>query len=79
MIEQNLEELFARVRALPAPERAHVAVVLEELVSDAPYMLGAEELAVLEPELEGARAGIFATHDDVDRVLRQPWRRTASE
>jgi ParE toxin of type II toxin-antitoxin system, parDE len=58
--KQNLEARFARVRALPARERARVAVVLEELVSDAPTILSAEELAIIEPEFWGARQGIFA-------------------
>lgn len=71
----DLEALFNKVRTLPDEHRDRVAEALAELTSDEPYQLSPEELSILEPELEGARNGLFASQQDVDDVLRKPWRK----
>lgn len=70
----DLEALFDKVRALPVEQGDRVAEAIEELTSSEPYQLSPEELAILEPELAGARDGVFASQQEVENLLRKPWR-----
>jgi len=71
--EDKLETLFAKVRTL-FEERKELAVeALSEIADDAIYQLSDDERAVLEPELEAARRGEFASDEEVDRVLNKRW------
>jgi hypothetical protein len=47
--------------------------VLTEIVDDEVYVLSEEERAILEPALERAKRGEFATDAEVDEVLNKPW------
>jgi hypothetical protein len=67
-----LEELFEKVRAMPAPQQDLIADALADLTADV-YQLSDAELALLEPELEGARSGEFADRAAVNAVLHTPW------
>jgi hypothetical protein len=72
-IEDRLEVLFAKVRALPK-ERQELAVdALSEIAEPDPYVLSEEERAVLEPELAAARRGEFASDEEVEGVLDKSW------
>ncbi len=72
-IDEKLEALFAKVRALPEPRQQLIVETLTELTDPTPYRLSGDELAVLEPELEGARRGEFASQAEVDAILNKPW------
>ena len=74
----TLEALFDKVRALPLEARSRAVDALEELTRDEPYRLSREEMAILEPELERARNGVFASVRDVAEILQKPWRKPAS-
>jgi hypothetical protein len=71
--EEKLEALFAKVRALPKERQEYVAMALAEIAEDDVYVLSEEESAILEPALERAKRGEFASDDDVDMVLNKPW------
>ena len=71
-IEEKLEELFTKVRSLPKDRQEVAAVALAEIVEDEVYVLSEEELAVLEPALERAKRGEFASDAEVDEVLNKP-------
>ncbi len=69
----KLEALFDKVRALPEPQRGLIVDALADMTSDQTYQLSDNELAILLPELEGARRGEVAPAADVDAVLYTPW------
>ena len=69
----KLEALFDKVRALPEPQQELIADALADMTRDQVYQLSDDELAVLVPELEGARRGEFASAAEVDAVLNTPW------
>jgi hypothetical protein len=71
-IEEKLEALFHKVRALPPERQEQAAFALEEIVQDV-YVLSDEERAVLEPALERAKRGEFASEAEVDEILNKPW------
>jgi predicted transcriptional regulator len=71
--EDKLETLFAKVRTLPKERKALAVEALSEIAEEEAYLLSDEERAVLEPELEAAKRGEFASHEDVDEVLNKPW------
>ena len=45
---------------------------MADIVEDEVYVLSEEELAVLEPALERAKRGEFASDAEVDEVLNKP-------
>lgn len=69
---QKLEALFSKVRALSPQQQERVLEALSD-ITDTPYQLSDEELAVLLPELEGARRGETASPADVDAALNESW------
>ena len=71
-IEEKLEELFAKVRALPKERQEIAAKALAEITDEEVYILSEDELAVLKPALERARRGEFASDAEVDEVLNKP-------
>jgi hypothetical protein len=71
-IEEKLEELFAKVRSLPKDRQEVAAIALADIVEEEVYVLSEEELAVLEPALERAKRGEFASDAEVDEVLNRP-------
>ena len=72
-IQEKLEILFAKVRALPE-ERQHEAILaLTEIAEDDVYVLSDEERTILEPALERAKRGQFASDAEVDEALNKPW------
>jgi hypothetical protein len=72
-IEERLESLFAKVRALSKERQVQAIAALADIAEDEVYVLSPEELAVLEPALERAKRGEFATDAEVDEVLNKPW------
>jgi hypothetical protein len=72
-IEDKLETLVAKLRALPKARRELAVQALAEIVADEVYALSDDERAVLEPELEAAKRGEFASDAEVDEVLNKPW------
>ncbi len=72
-IETRLETLFAKLRALPEDRQEFALQVLTEIVEEKVYVLSDEERAILEPALERAKRGEFATDAEVDEVLNKPW------
>ncbi len=71
--EEKLEALFAKVRALPKERQELVVVTLTEIAEDYVYVLSNEERAILQPALERAKRGEFASDAEVDEVLNKPW------
>lgn len=71
--EEKLEAQFEKVRALPKERQELVVMALSEIAEDDVYVLSDEERAILEPALERARRGEFASDEDVDDVLNKPW------
>jgi hypothetical protein len=71
--EDMLETLFAKVRALPKARQELAVEALSEITDEETYKLSDDERAVLEPALERAKRGKFATDADVDEVLNKPW------
>jgi hypothetical protein len=70
-----LERTISRLRMLPTAQLELVNAFIEQVVSEPDvHDLTSEELAILEPELEGARAGQFANPDEVERALFRPWK-----
>lgn len=72
-IEDRLETLFAKVRALPGDRQELALQVLTEIVEEEVYVLSDEERAILEPALDRAKRREFATDAEVDEVLKKPW------
>jgi hypothetical protein len=70
---EKLEALFAKVRALPTDRQEYAVIVLTELTDEDVYELSDEERAILEPALEQAKRGEFASDAEVDEVLYKPW------
>ena len=48
-------------------------MALTEIAEDDVYVLSDEERAILEPALERAKRGEFASDAEVDEVLNKPW------
>jgi hypothetical protein len=71
--EEKLEALFAKVRSLSKERQEYVAMALEEITDEDVYVLSDEERAILEPALERAKRGEFASGAEVDEVLNKPW------
>jgi len=71
--EDKLETLFAKVRALSKARQELAVEALSEIAHEETYELSDEERAVLEPALERAKRGEFASEADVDQVLNKPW------
>ena len=70
--EEKLERLIVKVRTLPT-SRKRLAVEALAAITDDAYVLSADERAVLEPALERAERGEFASDAEVDEVLNKPW------
>jgi hypothetical protein len=72
-IEEKLESLFAKVRALPKERQELAVAALTDIAEEEVYVLSDDERAVLEPALERAKRGEFASDAEVDEVLNKPW------
>jgi hypothetical protein len=71
--EDQLETLFAKVRALPKGQQELAVEALSEITGEHGYELSDAERAVLEPALARAKRGEFASNADVDEVLNKSW------
>jgi predicted transcriptional regulator len=69
--EDQLETLFAKVRALPSGRQELAVEALAEITDE--YKLSDVERAALEPALARAKRGEFASDAEVDEVLNKPW------
>jgi hypothetical protein len=73
-IQEKLEALFDKVRALPEPRQLAAVEALAEIAQE-PYVLSDEERAILEPALAEAKRGENLVDDeDLDTFLDKPWR-----
>ena len=72
-IQEKLEALFAKVRALPEERQQEAIFALTEIAEGDAYVLSDEERAILEPALERAKRGEFASDAEVDEALNKPW------
>jgi uncharacterized protein YjiK len=71
--EEKLERLFAKLRTLPQQRQQLAVEALSEIADEELYVLSDDERAVLEPALERARRGEFATDAEVDEAINKPW------
>jgi len=71
--QEKLETLFAKVLALPEERQQMAIYALSEIAEEEVYILSDEERVVLEPALERAKRGEFASEAEVDEVLNKPW------
>ena len=72
-IEEKLETLFAKVRTLPEDRQQLAIMALSEIAEEDVYILSDEERAILEPALERAKRGEFASDAEVDEAINKPW------
>jgi len=72
-IEEKLETLFAKVRTLPEDRQQQAIMALSEIAEEDVYILSDEERAILEPALERAKRGEFASDAEVDEAINKPW------
>ena len=72
-IEEKLEELFAKVRALPKDQQERAAIALVEIAEEEVYILSDDELRVLEPALRDAERGENLVDLSADELLNKPW------
>jgi hypothetical protein len=70
--EEKLERLIVKVRTLPTA-RKRLAIEALAAITDDTYVLSDDERGVLEPALERAKRGEFASDAEVDEVLNKPW------
>jgi hypothetical protein len=74
-IQEKLEALFDKVRALPEERQKLAVLALSEITEQAGvYMLSDEERAILEPALREAEAGEGLSDAETDELLTKPWR-----
>ena len=71
--EDKLESLFAKVRALPKERKELAVEAFSEIADQELYILSPDERAVLEPELQAAKRGEFASEEEVDQVVNKSW------
>ena len=71
--EDELETLFAKVRALPKARQELAVEALSEIANEETYALSADERTTLESALERAKRREFASDADIDEVLNKPW------
>ena len=72
-IAEKLESLFTKVRCLPEARQELAVEMLAEIADEKVYVLTDEERAVIEPALERAKRGEFASQADVDEVINKSW------
>jgi len=72
-IAERLEELFAKVRALPTERQELVVAALADIADDEVYVLSDEELAVLKPRLKDAQRGENLVDAETVDLLSKPW------
>jgi hypothetical protein len=72
--DDTLERLFDKVRSLPSAGQERAIEALSEIVEHPDlYLLSEEERAILEPALERAKRGEFASEAEVDEAFTKPW------
>jgi uncharacterized tellurite resistance protein B-like protein len=70
---QKLENLVAKLRALPVIRQEAAIEALSEIVAE-PYQLSDDELAALLPALDEADRGEGLSDVETDDILTKPWR-----
>jgi hypothetical protein len=73
-IQEKLEALFAKVRALPEERQQEAILALAEIAEGDVYVLTDEERAILEPALRDAERGENLSDAETDELLNKPWR-----
>jgi len=71
-----LEEAVEKVRKLPEDRQAYAAQVLEQIAAagDGAFEIPDEHMAAVLEGLEQATRGEFASDQEVEALLRKPWR-----
>jgi hypothetical protein len=72
-IAEKLESLFTKVRSLPKARQELAVEMLAEIADEKVYVLTDEERAVIEPALERAKRGEFASQAEVDEAINKSW------
>jgi len=72
-----LEEAIEKVKKLPEDRQAYAAEVLEQIVADIQdglFEIPKDHLPAVMEGLAQAKRGEFASDQEVDDILRKPWR-----
>jgi predicted transcriptional regulator len=72
-----LEDAIEKIKELPEDRQAYAAEVLQQIAAanaSERYVIPEEHRAAVLEGLEQARRGEFASDEEVDAVLRRPWR-----
>ena len=72
-----LEDAIRKIKDLPDDRQAYAAEVLEQIAAasgNGKFVVPEEHRAAVLEGLEQARRGDFASDEEVDAVLRRPWR-----
>ena len=71
-----LEDAIEKVKDLPPERQAYAAEILEQIAaaSSEPFQVPNDHRAAVLEGLRQAERGEFASDDEVDAVLRKPWR-----
>jgi len=72
--EDKLQTLFTKLRTLPRARQELAVEALSEIAEEEPYNLSDDERAAVEPALERAKRGEFASDADVDEAFNKRWR-----
>jgi hypothetical protein len=70
---EKLESLFAKVRSLPEARQELAVEVLAEIADEDVYVLTDDERAAIEPALQRAKCGEFASQAEVDEAINKSW------
>jgi len=71
-----LEQAIEKVKQLPEDRQAYAAEVLEQIAAQqlGVFQIPDDHIAAVMEGLAQAERGEFATDEEVDAVLRKPWR-----
>jgi len=72
-----LEQAIEKIKKLPQDQQAYAAELLEQIAADAEqgvFEIPDEHMPAIVEGLAQAERGEFATDEEVDAVLRKPWR-----
>jgi len=71
-----LEKAIEKVRNLPEERQAYAAEVLEQIAAQVSglFEIPDEHIAAVMEGLEQAERGEFASEEEIEGLLRKPWR-----
>lgn len=71
-LKTDIDALADRAKRLPEDRQRAIVETLREML-DEPYVLSADELAILRPALAEANAGVGLSDAETDEVFNTPW------